>query len=124
MDRDHFRVVSFVRRSCFFAFIPSWLNTRFRLRQYPLYSKTSPPEALARHISQEDFEKSQIYGKDKAQFALFSKLFSQCVDSAMLQYGFYAWCWGAAGTILAKFGYGSDYEVSNTFNLSLYLQCS
>jgi len=66
---------------------------------------------LKKHISAEDFEKSQKYGKDKAKFALFSKLFNQCLDSAMLQYGFYAWCWNAAGQILGKFGYGAEYEV-------------
>lgn len=76
-----------------------------------MYSKTEPPAALAQHIKPDDFEKSQKYGKDKAKFALFSKLFSQCLDSVLLQAGFYAWCWGAAGSILARFGYGSEYEV-------------
>ncbi|KAF9072524.1 peptidase family M48-domain-containing protein [Rhodocollybia butyracea] len=114
----------------FYVQVFSWGVTIFEsyllLRQYPLYSKTSPPEALASHITQEDFEKSQKYGKDKAKFSIFSKLFSQCVDSAMLQYGFYAWCWGAAGTILGKFGYGTDYEIlqSIIFSFTMYLLSS
>ncbi|KAJ3841940.1 peptidase family M48-domain-containing protein [Lentinula raphanica] len=114
----------------FYVQVFSWSVTLFEsyllLRQYPLYSKTSPPEALAPHISKEDFDKSQRYGKDKARFALFSKLFSQCVDSAMLQYGFYAWCWGAAGAILQKFGYGSDYEILQSigFSFTMYLLSS
>ena len=29
----------------------------------------------------------------------------------MLQFGFYAWSWSAAGQLLAKFGYGPEYEV-------------
>ncbi|EEB99341.1 hypothetical protein MPER_00996, partial [Moniliophthora perniciosa FA553] len=88
----------------FYVQVFSWGVTLFEsyllLRQYPLYSKTEPPPALASHIGREDFEKSQKYGKDKAKFALFSKLFSQCLDSAMLQYGFYAWCWSTAASIL------------------------
>jgi hypothetical protein len=87
------------------------------LRQYPLYSKTSPPPALAEHIKPEDFAKSQKYGQDKAKFALFSKLYSQTLDSALLHYGFYAWCWGASGSLLSKFGYGEEYEVCGSMSL-------
>ncbi|KAK7032425.1 zinc metalloprotease [Paramarasmius palmivorus] len=114
----------------FYVQIFSWGVTLFEsyllLRQYPLYSKTEPPPALASHISREDFEKSQSYGKDKAKFALFSKLFSQCLDSAMLQYGFYAWCWSAAGSILGKIGYGAEYEIlqSIVFSFLMYLLSS
>ncbi|ESK84749.1 putative zinc metallo-protease [Moniliophthora roreri MCA 2997] len=114
----------------FYVQIFSWGVTLFEsyllLRQYPLYSKTEPPPALASHIGREDFEKSQKYGKDKAKFALFSKLFSQCLDSAMLQYGFYAWCWNAAGGILGKVGYGAEYEIlqSIVFSFLMYLLSS
>ncbi|THV03423.1 hypothetical protein K435DRAFT_651299, partial [Dendrothele bispora CBS 962.96] len=40
------------------------------------------PPALAKHITQEDFEQSQEYGKDNAKFTLSSKTFSQRLDSA------------------------------------------
>lgn len=30
----------------------------------------------------------------------------------MLHYGFYAWSWNASGSLLARFGYGAEYEVS------------
>lgn len=82
-----------------------------RFRQYPLYSKTEPPAALASYFTPEVFKKSQSYGKDKAQLALISGLFKQCVDSAMLQFGFYAWSWSASGSLLSRFGYGPEYEV-------------
>ncbi|THV02064.1 metalloendopeptidase [Dendrothele bispora CBS 962.96] len=114
----------------FYVQLFSWGVTLFEsyllLRQYPLYSKTTPPPALAKHIGQEDFEKSQKYGKDKAKFALFSKIFSQCLDSAMLQYGFYAWCWKVAGIVLGKFGYGPEYEIlqSIVFSFLMYLLSS
>jgi len=92
-----------------------WSVTLFEsyllLRQYPLYSKTEPPAALSAHISASDFQKSQNYGKDKAKYALLSGLYKQCLDSAMLHYGFYAWCWDAAGRLLTRLGYGPEYEI-------------
>ncbi|KIL63731.1 hypothetical protein M378DRAFT_186944 [Amanita muscaria Koide BX008] len=60
----------------------------YRLCQYPLYSETEPPKALAPH-----FEPGQL------------------LDSTMLQYGFYAWSWSSAGRLLAKLGYGPEYEI-------------
>ena len=94
----------------------SWSVTLFEtyllLRQYPLYNKTEPPAVLAPHFKDDEFQKSQAYGKDKAKFSIFSGLFKQLLDSAMIHYGFYAWAWGAAGHFLARFGYGPQYEVS------------
>lgn len=84
------------------------------LRQFPLYSKTAPPSVLSAHFNQDTFQKSQNYGKDKAKFSLFSGLFKQCIDSALLHYGIYAWSWDVAGQGLARFGYGSEYEVCFT----------
>ncbi|KAF9005120.1 peptidase family M48-domain-containing protein [Cyathus striatus] len=61
----------------------SWTVTLFEsyllIRQYPLYSKSAPPSALAEHFTPAVFEKSQKYGRDKARFAFFSGLFKQCL---------------------------------------------
>jgi len=81
------------------------------LRQYPLYSKKKPPPALAAHFSQDVFEKSQAYGKDKAQFGLISGLYRQIVDTLFIHYGLYAWAWSTAGTLITNFGYGPEYEI-------------
>ncbi|KAF8063327.1 peptidase family M48-domain-containing protein [Lyophyllum atratum] len=93
----------------------SWSVTLFEsyllLRQYPLYSKTEPPAALAGHFSGDVFKKSQNYGRDKAKFALISGFLKQCLDSSMLQFGFYAWSWGASGMLLSKLGFGPEYEI-------------
>ncbi|KAK2464946.1 hypothetical protein APHAL10511_003022 [Amanita phalloides] len=108
----------------------SWAVTLFEsyliLRQYPLYSKSEPPKALAPHFEPGVFEKSQNYGRDKAKFALFSGLFKQSLDSIMLQYGFYAWSWDAASRLLTKFGYGVEYEIiqSIAFVFILYFLSS
>ena len=76
-----------------------------------MYNKTTPPPALAEHFTEEVFQKSQLYGKDKAKFAFTSGIYKQILDSAFLQWGFYAWSWDAAGRIIARFGYGPEYEV-------------
>ncbi|KAJ6510597.1 peptidase family M48-domain-containing protein [Mycena sanguinolenta] len=102
----------------FYVQVISWTVTLFEsyllLRQYPLYSKTEPPAALAAHISASDFEKSQKYGKDKAKFALFSGFYKQCLDSTMLHFGFYAWSWDFTGRAMARFGYGAEYQITQS----------
>ena len=79
-------------------------ETYLLLRQYPLYNKTESPAVLAPHFNDDEFQKSQAYGKDKAKFSIFSGLFGQ-FGSAMIHYGFYAWAWGTAGHFLARYGY-------------------
>jgi hypothetical protein len=97
--------------------VSTWTESHPRLRQYPLFSKTEPPKALAGHFTPELFEKSQKYGKDKAKFALVTGLYKQALDSGTLHFGLYAWSWDVAGQALAKYGYGSEYEVCCTGQL-------
>lgn len=77
-----------------------------------MYSKTAPPKALAEHFTQEVFQASQEYGKDKARFAFVSGIYKQAVDSAFLHFGLYAWAWASAGSIIGRYGYDEKYEVS------------
>lgn len=83
-----------------------------RWRQYPNYSKKEPPAALKAHFDPETFEKSQKYGKEKAKFGIFKGLVSQGIDTAIIYYGAYAYLWQVAGNLIARYGYGRDYEVS------------
>jgi STE24 endopeptidase len=103
----------------------SWGVTFFEsyllLRQYPLYSKLEPPEVLAEHFSPEVFQKSQKYGKDKAKFSLVSGILKQALDSLLIHYGFYAWSWAIAGGLLARFGYGAQYEITQSIVFSCVL---
>ena len=101
---------SYLLYSSFF-FVWVFSNLFQRIRQYPLYSKKEPPASLAKHFEPGVFDKSQNYGKDKAKFALFSGIFKQLLDSLMLQFGFYAWCWHVAQFFMTKAGYGRGYEV-------------
>lgn len=81
------------------------------LRQYPNFSKSSPPPVLAEHLPPEEFKKSQAYGRDKAKFAILSTLYGQILETAIIYYGGYSWAWKIAGILLGKLGYGSEYEV-------------
>ena len=87
-----------------------------RLRQYPNYSKTEPPPALAEHFTPDVFAKSQAYGRDKARFSMFSGVFSQILETAILYYGGYAWAWEFAGKVLSYYGYGPEYQVRTIFS--------
>ncbi|KAH8105176.1 peptidase family M48-domain-containing protein [Cristinia sonorae] len=109
-----------------FSWTVCFFESYLLLRQYPLYSKTAPPPALAEHFTPEVFAKSQAYGKDKAKFSLVSGLYKQAVDSLMLHYGAYPWAWDVAGRILGKLGYSTDYEIlqSIAFSAVVYFMSS
>jgi len=83
-------------------------------RQFPLYSKTEPPAVLKEHFKKDTFKKSQEYGIDKAKYSLYSGLFKQVLDSALLHYGVYAWSWGAAGSICTAIGCGLEHEITQS----------
>ncbi|CCO33594.1 STE24 endopeptidase [Rhizoctonia solani AG-1 IB] len=80
-------------------------------RQFPNYSRPHPPAALKSHFTDEVFRKSQRYGKDKAKFGLISKLYSQLLETALIVFGSFPWAWKISGSLLAKFGYGPEYEI-------------
>lgn len=84
----------------------------YSLRQYPLYSKLTPPTVLADHFTPEVFEKSQKYGKHKAKFSIVSGLYKQLIDTLQLTSClYYPWAWKASGQLLGLAGYGSEYLV-------------
>ncbi|KAG8684614.1 hypothetical protein FRC08_013600, partial [Ceratobasidium sp. 394] len=95
-------------------------------RQYPNYSRPHPPAALREHFTDEVFQKSQRYGRDKARFQVVSKLYSQLLETGMIVFGAFPWAWGTAGNILAKYGYGPEYEITHSivFGTILFLLTS
>jgi STE24 endopeptidase len=80
-------------------------------RQYKYYSKKEAPPNLKAHVPHEKFEKSQAYGKDKANFQFFKTFYSQIWDSLFLYYGGFALCWQWGGYLIGMVGYGRDYQV-------------
>ncbi|PWN53124.1 putative zinc metallo-protease [Violaceomyces palustris] len=85
-------------------------ETYLSLRQYKLYSRTSPPAALASHVDLETFRKSQAYGRDKARFGFLSGAIMQLLSWAIVQYDIYAWAWTLAGQLLVSLHF-SDKEI-------------
>ncbi|KAI0279546.1 peptidase family M48-domain-containing protein, partial [Russula aff. rugulosa BPL654] len=83
----------------FYVLVFSWgiclFESYLLLRQYPLYSRLTPPAVLADHFTPQVFEKSQIYGKHKAKFSIISGLYKQFIDTLQLSsYMYYPWAWG------------------------------
>jgi STE24 endopeptidase len=84
----------------------------YSLRQYPLFSKSTPPAVLADHFTPQVFEKSQNYGKHKAKFSIVVGLYKQFIDTLQIASGlYYPWAWRASGQLLGLAGYGSEYLV-------------
>lgn len=103
----------------FYVQLSSWgiclFESYLLLRQYPLYSKLSPPALLANHFKPGVFEKSQEYGKDKAKFSLIAGLYRQILDTVQIQSAlYYPWAWSFAGQAIQKFGYGPEYQISQS----------
>ncbi|EPQ30027.1 uncharacterized protein PFL1_02700 [Pseudozyma flocculosa PF-1] len=79
-------------------------ETYLSLRQYRLYSRTTPPAALAQHVDLDTFRKSQAYGRDKARFGFLSGAISQLISVAIVHYDIYAAAWSTAGQWLRVAG--------------------
>lgn len=75
-----------------------------------MYDKKSPPDSLSHKLTPDKFEKSQVYGRDKARFSLVSSTYDQALEVLLLHYDAQAWAWTLAGKLLATRGY-EDYEV-------------
>lgn len=106
-----------------FALAVSWTVALFELyllsRQYKYYSKQAPPAALKEYVPLDKFQKSQAYGKDKAQLSFFKTIYSQIWDTAFLYYGGYAICWSAGGQVIAMMGYGPEYQILQSIAFSM-----
>ena len=90
----------------------SQISPLYSLRQYPLFSKSTPPTVLADHFTPQVFEKSQIYGKHKAKLSIVVGLYKQFIDTLQIASGlYYPWAWRASGQLLGLAGYGSEYLV-------------
>ncbi|KAF2658279.1 CaaX prenyl protease [Lophiostoma macrostomum CBS 122681] len=72
-------------------------------RQYGVLQKKTVPKALDKEIDQTTFDKSQAYGRAKAQFSFVSGLFNQAKSLAILQFNVYPIVWAFAGSLLARY---------------------
>ncbi|CAL3963176.1 hypothetical protein PZA11_000869 [Diplocarpon coronariae] len=70
------------------------------LRQYQVLKNTRPPKVLQKEVSQEVFDKSQAYGRAKAEFGLVSALYGQVQNTAFIYYDLLPKLWAATGSWL------------------------
>ncbi|KAG5981750.1 hypothetical protein E4U55_002600 [Claviceps digitariae] len=72
------------------------------LRQYRVLQSTKPPAVLSKEIPQETFDKSQAYGRAKAQFSIISGLWAQIQNVAFIHYDVLPKLWSLTGDLLLK----------------------
>ncbi|KAL8874477.1 MAG: hypothetical protein Q9174_000170 [Haloplaca sp. 1 TL-2023] len=73
------------------------------LRQYKILQQTKPPQALADEVKQETFDKSQAYGRAKAQFGFVSGLYSQVQNFGTIYYDVLPQLWDLTGIWLYRY---------------------
>lgn len=92
------------------------------LLQLRTYSEPAPPATLKPHVTQETYEKSRIYGRDKLRFSIFSLIYEWALSAALLHAFAYARIWSAAGVVMAYLGYTNDSEVIHSLLFLLLSQ--
>ncbi|KAF9172957.1 hypothetical protein BGX21_009053 [Mortierella sp. AD011] len=81
-------------------------------RQYKKLCSKDIPLTLKEHVSEEQFQKAQAYGRDKAIFSFIKDTFSLVKDTLWLAFDIYPRLWTVAGSIMFKLtGLGSGYEI-------------
>jgi STE24 endopeptidase len=77
-------------------------ETFLTIRQYRVLQRTTPPKVLAKEVSKETFDKSQAYGRAKAQFSIVSGLWAQICNTLFVQYDALPWLWNRSGDLLGN----------------------
>ncbi|KAH7165733.1 myosin-like coiled-coil protein-domain-containing protein [Dactylonectria macrodidyma] len=78
-------------------------ETFLTLRQYRVLQKPSPPAVLSKEVSQEVFDKSQAYGRAKAEFSIVDGLWSQLQNIAFIHFDILPKLWSWSGDLLLRF---------------------
>lgn len=73
------------------------------LRQYQVLQHKKPPNALEDEVTQDVHDKSQAYGRAKAQFGAVSNLISLVENTAVICFDFLPKLWAITGIWLARF---------------------
>ncbi|XP_077395599.1 CAAX prenyl protease 1 homolog [Festucalex cinctus] len=84
-------------------------------RQRKIYSSTTcVPQELGKIIDSETFEKSRLYQLDKSNFSFWSGLYSETEGTLILVLGGIPFLWGIAGAATKHFGFGPEYEITQS----------
>ncbi|XP_037097756.1 CAAX prenyl protease 1 homolog [Syngnathus acus] len=77
-------------------------------------STTRVPQELEKVIDSETFEKSRLYQLDKSNFSFWSGLYSETEGTLILVLGGIPLLWGLAGAGTKHFGFGPEYEITQS----------
>lgn len=84
-------------------------------RQRKMYRLTTQvPHELGEIMDPETFQKSRLYQLDKSNFSFWSGLYSETEGSLILLLGGIPFLWAEAGSVTARFGFGPDYEITQS----------
>ncbi|KAK1894470.1 CAAX prenyl protease 1 like [Dissostichus eleginoides] len=84
-------------------------------RQRSIYrSTTHVPQELGKIMDSETFEKSRLYQLDKSNFSFWSGLYSETEGTLILLLGGIPLMWELAGSVTARIGFGSEYEITQS----------
>lgn len=84
-------------------------------RQRRIYRTTTHvPHELGKIMDGETFEKSRLYQLDKSNFGFWSGLYSEIEGTLILVLGGIPFLWGISGSVIARFGLGPEYEISQS----------
>lgn len=73
------------------------------LRQYKVLQQTRPPKVLENEVTQEIFDKSQAYGRAKANFGFVSSLYGLVQNLGIIYYDFLPKLWAITGVWLTRY---------------------
>ncbi|TMS20923.1 CAAX prenyl protease 1-like protein [Larimichthys crocea] len=84
-------------------------------RQRRIYrSTTHVPQELGKIMDSDTFEKSRLYQLDKSNFSFWSGLYSETEGTLILLLGGIPFLWAVAGSVTSRFGFGSEYEITQS----------
>lgn len=84
-------------------------------RQRKIYRATvHVPTELGKIMDSETFEKSRLYQLDKSNFGFWSGLYSEFEGTLILLLGGIPFLWKLSGHLTAHFGFGPEYEISQS----------
>ncbi|KAI9105664.1 peptidase family M48-domain-containing protein [Phlyctochytrium arcticum] len=97
-----------------FSWIVYLWSTYLNYRQHKKLLEPRLPAAMKAVVKDEDFLKARAYGLDKSRFGFVSDAFDQVQSTVIIAYDFLPWFWAIAGNVLAKRGYGPEYEIAHS----------
>ncbi|XP_043119414.1 CAAX prenyl protease 1 homolog [Puntigrus tetrazona] len=84
-------------------------------RQRKIYRTTTHvPTELGKIMDLETFEKSRVYQLDKSNFGFWSGLYSEAEGTLILLLGGIPFLWKMSGILTARFGFGPEYEITQS----------